>query len=60
VPINPLAATVTPYTAVPSVRYSASDAVGEIVASIGIPRELNMMHAVPPMSAPALFVHRGA
>ena len=56
----PVAATVTPYTAVPSVRYSASAGGGAAVESMGTPRELNMMQAVLSMLVPASSVHGGA
>src|SRR5256885_15194309 len=60
--IIPVAETVTPNTALPSVMYTASTAVGAPVASTGTPRELKMTQAVPAMSTAgtALSLHLGA
>ena len=44
--IKPVCITVMPYTTFASVKYSASLGVGELLASTGMPRELNSMQAV--------------
>ena len=58
--IMPLTKTVAPYTAVRSVRYTASVVVAAPDESIGVPRELKTMQAVLAMALPELSRHAGA
>ena len=56
-----VADSVTPYVAIPSVRYSAELPVGlPVLLMIGMPRELNTMQAVPEIAVPASSVQAGA